>query len=125
MLKSIVTAARDYDGDKTYLEKYFGELFQNINEDINPLGMIPFVKDILSIFEGYSVERADMSLFSDLYDAINILQNDNKTVDEKLEKIAGSLAAFLGLPVKNILRDMRAAYNLAMDFKRDVVDDSV
>ena len=123
LLKSLVIAGRDDDEDETYFEKYSGEVIRNIISDINPLGMIPFVKDILSVFEGYTVERADMNLFSDLAQSVKILQNDNKTIAEKIESISGSLAAFLGLPVKNVLRDVRTVYNIAVDFKKDIIDD--
>ena len=124
LLKSLVTAGRDDDEDKTYLEKYIDNVTGNILSDINPLSMMPFVKDVISVFEGYTVERADMNLFSDLAQSFKILQNDNKTTIEKIESIAGSLAAFLGLPVKNVLRDMRTAYNIACDFKKDIIDDT-
>ncbi len=124
LLKSLVTAGRDDDEDKTYLEKYIDNVTGNILSDINPLSMMPFVKDVISVFEGYTVERADMNLFSDLAQSFKILQNDNKTAIEKIESIAGSLAAFLGLPVKNVLRDMRTAYNIACDFKKDIIDDT-
>ena len=112
ILKSLVTAARDDDEEKTYFEKYGDELLGNFTSDINPLGLIPFVRDVLSVFEGYTVERADMNLFSDLAQSISYLGSDKKTGYEKFESVLGSLAAFLGLPVKNVLRDGRAVYNL-------------
>lgn len=112
ILKSLVTAARDDDEEKTYLQKYGNELLGNFTSDINPMGLIPFVKDVQSIFEGYTVERADMNLFSDLAQSIKYLNSDSKTSYEKFESVMGSLSAFLGLPVKNVLRDGRATYNL-------------
>lgn len=111
-LKSLVTAARDDDEDETYLEKYISAFTGNFTDDIFLLNSIPYVKDIYSSFKGYTVERADMSLFSDLAEAVRMLSNDNKTPLEKIEKIAGALAAFLGLPVKNVIRDMKAAWNV-------------
>ena len=125
-LKSFVTAARDDDEEETYLEKYTGEFISNFLSDVNPLSLIPFVKDVISIFEGYTVERADMNLFSDLADAFETFFSDTKSGYEKFESIAGSLAAFLGLPVKNVLRDLRAVYNLCNDiFVTDKVDRAV
>jgi len=116
LLKSLVTAARDDDEDKSYLEKYLGDFTGNFASDISPFGMIPFVKDVISIFEGYTVERADMNLFSDLAQSIKTVCSEDKSIDEKIESLSGSLAAFLGLPVKNVLRDTRAAYNLIDGF---------
>lgn len=126
LLKSIVTAARDDDEEETYLEKYTGEFLSNFLSDVNPLSLIPFVKDVISIFEGYTVERADMNLFSDLAQSFKTFSSDTKSGYEKFESIAGSLAAFLGLPVKNVLRDLRAVYNLCNDiFVTDKVDRAV
>ena len=126
LLKSLVTAARDDEEEKTYLEKYTENFMENMLSDLNPLSMIPFVKDVISIFEGYSVERADMNLFSDLAQSLDNLDSKNKSVYEKIESLSGSLAAFLGLPVKNVLRDVRAAYNLCNDlFVTDKVDRAV
>ncbi len=125
-LKSFVTAARDDDEEETYLEKYTGEFLSNFLSDVNPLSLIPFVKDVISIFEGYTVERADMNLFSDLAQSFKTFLSDTKSGYEKFESIAGSLAAFLGLPVKNVLRDFRAVYNFCNDiFVTDKVDSAV
>ncbi len=111
-LKSLVTAARDDDEEETYLEKYLSAFTSNFSSDINPLNLIPYIKDIVSIFEGYTVERADMSLISDLAQSVKILNSENKTLSEKLESLAGSLSAFTGVPVKNIIRDLKAAWNV-------------
>ena len=115
LLKSLVTAGRDDDEDKTWIEKYTGDVVGNISSDINPLNLIPFVKDVVSLFEGYSVERADMNLFSDLAQSFNALMSEEKSVYEKLKSLSGSLAAFLGLPVKNVWRDVEATLRTAED----------
>ena len=115
LLKALVTAGRDDDEEKTYTEKYWEKFFDDISDSVNPLTMIPFVKDIYSVFQGYSIERADMSLFSDLAEALKILDSDNKTPWEKIEKISGAVANVFGLPLKNVLRDSKTAYNIAND----------
>ena len=115
LLKSLVTAARDDDEDKSYLEKYASEVMQNLSEGINPVNMIPFAKDIWSIFKGYTVERADMSLFSDLAQSLKYLQSDKKSGWEKFESVLGSVAAMFGIPAKNLIRDGKAVYNLYED----------
>lgn len=50
ILQSIVTAARDDDDDKTYLEVYLGQLLPNMWSNLNPAGQIPMLKDVVSIF---------------------------------------------------------------------------
>ena len=115
LLKSLVTAARDDDEDKSYLEKYASEVMQNLSEGINPVNMIPFAKDAWSIFKGYTVERVDMSLFSDLAQSLKYLQSDKKSGWEKFESVLGSVAAMFGIPAKNLIRDGKAVYNLYED----------
>lgn len=119
VLQTIVTAARADDDDKEYSEIYLAQLLPNFIDNINPINQIAFLKDIVSIFQGYDVTRADMNLFSDLYDAINKLNSQKATTEEKITGLAGAIAAFFGLPVKNVIRDVKAAFNVA----KDVVDD--
>lgn len=115
-LKSIITAMRDDDEDESYAEKYIGAFVGNATDDLNPLGYIPFVKDVVSIFKGYDVERMDMALFSDLKNAIDAFDSDSKTEYEKWSGLVGAVSAFFGVPVKNVERDIRGAYNTIKSF---------
>lgn len=111
LLKSFVTAMRDDDEDESYIEKYFEHFVGDLKDNLNPLNLIPFVKDIWSIFKGYDVERMDMTLFSDFKDAVDAFDSDNKTLYEKWSGLIGAASAFFGVPVKNIERDVRALFN--------------
>ena len=111
LLKSFVMAMRDDDEDESYAEKYLEHFVGDFKDNLNPLNLIPFVKDILSIFKGYDVERMDMALFSDLKNAIDAFDSDNKTLYEKWSGLIGAVAAFRGVPFKNIERDVRAFIN--------------
>lgn len=116
ILVSFVYAGRDDDEDKTYAEKYIGTLTEELLDSINPLTLIPFVKDIVSIVQGYDVERSDMAVITDLVKAWRNLGKDNRTVYRKVEDFAGAVASIFGLPVKNIMRDARAMYNTVNSF---------
>ena len=129
-LKALIQAARnssDDDKDKSYVEKYVkafsGDVFgtYGLTGDVSPLTWIPFVKDVVNIFEGYDVERADMTLISDVADAYKKVSKAyfgdgdvNSKVDAG-EEMAQSLAAFFGIPLKNVLRDYNATKNLFND----------
>lgn len=119
LLQTIVTAARADDDDKDWAEVYLSQLIPNFIDNLNPFNQIAFIKDIFNIFQGYDVTRADMNLFSDLADAIDKLDSDKISVDDKIKKIAGATAAFFGLPVKNILRDFDSFKNIVNDFRDD------
>ena len=112
LLQSIVTAARNDDDDKTYAEKYIAELIPNFIDNANPVNQIAFLKDAISVFQGYDVTRADMSVFSDLYNSIHNLNSDNLTYTQKIESLAGSIGAFFGLPIKNVIRDINSVENV-------------
>ena len=106
-LKSIIMAMRDDDEDESYAEKYLEHFVGDLKDSLNPLGLIPFVKDILSIFQGYDVERMDMAMFSDLKKAIDAFDSDSKTLYDKWSGLIGAISAFFGVPVKNVERDVR------------------
>lgn len=112
LLQSIVTAARNDDDDKTYAEKYIAELIPNFIDNANPVNQIAFLKDAISALQGYDVTRADMSVFSDLYNSIHNLNSDNLTYTQKIESLAGSIGAFFGLPIKNVIRDINSVENV-------------
>ena len=112
LLQSIVTAARNDDDDKTYAEKYIAELIPNFIDNANPVNQIAFLKDAITALQGYDVTRADMSVFSDLYNSIHNLNSDNLTYTQKIESLAGSIGAFFGLPIKNVIRDINSVENV-------------
>ena len=111
-LKAIILAMRDDDDDESYAEKYLEHFFGDLNDNLNPLTLVPFAKDIVSIFKGYDVERMDMALFSDLKSAIDAFDSDSKTTYEKWSGLIGAISAFFGVPVKNVERDIKAAVNV-------------
>ena len=122
LLKSIIYAMRDDDEDETYIEKYIEAVTGNMMDDINPLNYIPIARDVWSIAQGYDVERADMAIVADALDSLDsVLKNAFTNTDDMTEeqlaefdkkvieanwKLAESLAAFAGIPVKNIRREI-------------------
>jgi hypothetical protein len=116
ILVSFVYAGRDDDEDETYAEKYIGTVTGEILDGMNPLTYIPFIKDIVSIVQGYDVERSDMAIISDLWKAWENLSKDTVSAYRKVEGFVGSIAQIFGLPVKNIMRDVRGIYQTIDSF---------
>ena len=106
-LKSIIMAMRDDDEDESYAEKYLEHFVGEIADNINPLMLLPFAKDVVSIFKGYDVDRMDMALFNDLKKAIDAFNSEDKSAYEKWSGLIGAFSAFFGVPVKNVERDIR------------------
>ena len=112
---SLIYAMRDDDDDESFVEKYLEAFGDKLVSDINPLSMLPFVKDIMSIFEGWEVERTDMAIIQDIYNAWESLDSDTKSPYRKVEDFAGAIAAAFGVPVKNVMRTGREIYNFVED----------
>lgn len=115
---SVYYALRDDDDDETFGEKFaeawadklFGGTY-GLTGELNPLTQLPAIKDIISIFDGWDVERMDVAIFKDLKNAIDDLKSDNKSDWRKIEDFTGAIGAMFGIPVKNILRTGREIYN--------------
>ena len=110
LAKSLWSTGRD-DEDEPYTEKFVETFVSNAVSDMLLWNMLPFVKDIASIAEGWDVARSDTELFSNLKDAIVGLFNSEKPLYRQFEDVGGALGAFLGIPAKNILRDARTLWN--------------
>lgn len=110
ILVSFVYAARNDDDDKSYIEKYIAALTGELKDGFNPLTYLPYIKDVMSIVQGYDVERNDMTMIADLWNAYTSLKSDKKSTYRKIEDFAGRIAQIFGLPLKNVMRDMRAVY---------------
>ena len=127
MLKSLVYAMRDDDEDKNYIEKYIEAVVGNLMSDFNPLSYLPIGRDVLSLAQGYDVERPDMAILADVIDAyrkrtdLNDVDTEDMTEEKLIElekkvteanwKLAESVASFFGIPVKNIRRDVMGIIN--------------
>lgn len=113
MLKSLVSMGRRREEeDRTILEKYLAELSENFTGDLNPLSMVPVARDIVSIWQGYDVERSDMSVVIDLKDAYDEVMNDKNSFGDKVIAVAGALGNLLGIPAKNVIRDFQGMLNI-------------
>ena len=137
LAQSVVDGLRDDDRDKDYWEKFFTaftgvegdeknalELIShvaldgNVGSSMNPLAQAPFIKDILSLAQGYDVSRPDMEVFSDLVDATKTFIDSaggsgKKTRKEATLTLLAAASKMFGLPVYNIKRDLMATLRTA------------
>lgn len=117
ILVSLIYSMRDDDEDKTLVEKYIASVTENFLGSLNPMTMVPIFKDLWSMLEGYSIERSDMAVYSNIIDAAKALSNDNKTTLDKITGVVGSVGDALGLPLKNIIREGYAVVNTVESIK--------
>lgn len=130
LAQSLIDAMRDDDEDKKYWERFraaftgisgdeetpWGKAWNaitegNVGSNMNPLGQIPFVKDALSIMQGYDVSRTEMEIVSDLIQAgqTAIQSADGQGKRTRAYALKGLLAAgakMFGIPASNLTRDM-------------------
>ena len=130
LAQSLIDAMRDDDEDKKYWERFRAAFTGisgdeetpwekawnaitegNVGNNMNPLGQIPFVKDALSIMQGYDVSRTEMEIVSDLIQAgqTAIQSADGQGKRTRAYALKGLLAAgakMFGIPASNLTRDM-------------------
>lgn len=130
LAQSLIDAMRDDDEDKEYWERFraaftgisgdeetpwekaWNAIMEgNVGSNMNPLGQIPFVKDALSIMQGYDVSRTEMEIVSDLIQAgqTAIQSADGQGKRTRAYALKGLLAAgakMFGIPASNLTRDM-------------------
>lgn len=130
LAQSLIDAMRDDDEDKKYWERFRAAFTGisgdegtpwekawnaitegNVGSNMNPLGQIPFVKDALSIMQGYDVSRTEMEIVSDLIQAgqTAIQSADGQGKRTRAYALKGLLAAgakMFGIPASNLTRDM-------------------
>ncbi len=110
--KGIVQSMRDDDEDESFLEKWVANIITN--SILDPIGMLPMIKDIVSALQGYDLERTDAAVFGTVAETIEVLMNDNKGIDEKIFSIFKALSQTTGIPFMNIARDVKGFINLAI-----------
>ena len=114
LLKSFATALRKgKDEDRTYLEKYLGDVTGNFLEDIGPGGIVslfPYARDIVSLFQGYDINRSDMDAIEQIQKAVKSWQKEDGQLEDQLILSVGAVANMFGIPAKNVLRDMTGLY---------------
>lgn len=130
LAQSLIDAMRDDDEDKKYWERFraaftgisgdeetpwekaWNAIMEgNVGSNMNPLGQIPFVKDALSIMQGYDVSRTEMEIVFDLIQAgqTAIQSADGQGKRTRAYALKGLLAAgakMFGIPAYNLTRDM-------------------
>lgn len=136
VMQSIVDALRDDDKERDYWEKmltaytgftgdeetlldYWNSFWSgNLEANFNPMGYLPYFKDMLSIAQGYDVSRMDMEPISKVWDAaVNMKKALSGEGKYSLAGASANLLAeasrLLGIPVANLKRDIQAGITTA------------
>ena len=142
---SIADAFRDDDEERSWLEKWLYAMLgidmdwdeettlgervgsiasSNVLDNLNPLNMIPVVKDIVSMLYGYDPSRLDMQGISRLVQAgktvVDYFTGDSKyTFYQVIYQAAQAVSSLSGIPVGNLMRTFNS---LAEAINPDFID---
>lgn len=136
VMQSIADALRDDDKELEYWEKmlqaftgfsgdeesfldYWNSFWSgNLEANFNPLGYIPYAKDLVSIVQGYDVSRMDMEPITKVWEAFTnmrkALSGDGKySIAGASATMLSEVARLFGVPVANLKRDIQSAVTTA------------
>ena len=109
---SIPDTLRSDEEDEEFVETYFSNVGDNMLSDV--LGMIPVLKSVFSVMQGYSSTRMEEQFIAstwramkDVTKAVEKGELDYKTV----YSIAKAASQTGGLPFNNVMRDVIAIWN--------------
>lgn len=117
LAQSVMDAVRDDDENETFAEKYLDALGGNAVDNINPLGMLPYAKDILSMMQGYDPSRMDMQAIEKFVQIATELRKVVTGEDSKwsvhmwIRSTASALSYATGVPLENAMRDLTSIAN--------------
>lgn len=124
LVQSVIDGLRDDDKDKAYGERimaaWLGDkddqtvmqrlLGGNLWENLNPVGRIPYAKDVLSMLQGFTVSRMDADAVGDLIDAAELFvksaqDEGSKTTAYAAKKLLTAGSKIFGISIANVGRD--------------------
>ena len=113
LLAALVDAVRDDDEEKKWWEKYLSAVGENTLDNLSPLNMLPYLKDVASLLSGYNLTRQEMAGLTDVVNAgrawMSYFQGDSKySVAWLIKNSAASISKLTGIPVAAATRDLEA-----------------
>ena len=115
MAAAIADAMRGAGGDDeedkgNFLQRWWAHTKANFVDNANPLNLVPYVKDVVSLYSGYDVARMDTQAFSKLMQVNSMWEgiangSSKYSTAHVVRKTAEAISYFTGLPVRNLLRD--------------------
>ena len=106
----------DDEGNKRNLwDKYRDATAKNIATNINPLGMIPYIKEINSMLQGYDVNRMEMASLAEFVKTAKKWTQGKYSYPYLIKETAEDISELFGIPLKNVIRDMTALVRTAGD----------
>lgn len=101
---------RDDDDEEGFIQKYFKNLGMNILGEAT--GLLPYIRDIASIFQGYDPSRPDEEIIKTARQFVNhVLKADGNISYRTVYSAAKLFSQATGVPVANVVRDIKSLWN--------------
>jgi hypothetical protein len=116
LVKSLWDAARKREKDEDYWKKFEEVLGQNMLDEA--ILDLPFLKDAISIIQGYDVERLDLSAFGDLWASLKSIYKyieqgvSKKSMYKLFADLVKSVSSMTGLPFRGLLTSFESVLNM-------------
>lgn len=116
-----VGGSGDDDKDKNWFERFLAHWWSNTKENINPLGLLPLFKDVMSVVQGYDITRMDMQALGRMVKSLQYMgeyikdpESSKFTLKNEVDYFLQQSAYLVGIPYANIRRDVRGiAFSIA------------
>ncbi len=112
---AVVDAMRDDDDDQNFKEKYIEALFSNLLDNFEPMGYMPYFRDLISALKGYDVNRSDVELVSRFVTKTNKLKKaiekeprNDRELFESAADFSLAVVDMFGIAGTNFKRDFMA-----------------
>ena len=116
MAKWLKAVTGDYSKAEKPQDKLMAALSSNIGDNLNPMGMIPYLRDAWSLIQGYEIKRTDFDWLNDILKNMNrwqkfIAGESEYTLSSMVLNTAGAVSKMTGVPVASATRDLKALVN--------------
>ncbi len=88
-------------------KRYLKNIWENMVDNSNPATYIPYIKDIVSLINGFTLERMEYSGISDLITMSKQILNPKIAMPQKIINVARTVSAVLGYSYGNLIRDAK------------------
>ena len=118
-IKGALSARRNPDEDKTWEENYWYRFWYSFWGEVDPLQLVPGYDEMATLLKGGEIKDDAFGSLSKMFTAWNkvmdLIRGDVDDAWKGVEDSVGQIAQMVTkLPVKNIMRDLRATYNWAL-----------
>ena len=113
LLGALIDAVRD-DDDEEFDEKYVEAFKDRFFSSVNPINTLPILRDLESMWNGFSPSRLDEQSLKTFIDACKTwgrVFEGKSSVYKASYKSLQALSQMTGLPMSNAIRDVVAMWN--------------